>query len=66
MSNFCWAAHFSTSGHYDVTGKNELSDTNFPRITMQKELGRYLLSVSWRKHTNLTFAVKNPPKIFGV
>ena len=52
-------------GH-DVIGqdrklKNELPNTNFSQITMQKELGRYLLPVFRKKYKTVRHLKKYPP-----
>ena len=42
--------------------KNELPNTNFPQITMQKELGRYLFPVFRKKYKTVRHLKKYPPK----
>ena len=45
-----WTGYGDDVIGHDRKLKNELPNTNFPQITMQKELGRYLLPVFRKKY----------------
>ena len=70
MTIFCNCENFGltwTGYGDDVIGhdrklKNELPNTNSSQITMQKELGRYLLPVLRKKYKTDPHLKKYPPK----
>ena len=58
-----WTGYGDDVIGHDRKLKNELPNTNFPQITMQKELGRYLLPVFRKKYKTVRHLKKYPPKV---
>ena len=57
-----WTGYGDDVIGHDRKLKNELPNTNFPQITMQKELRRYLLPVFRKKYKTVRHLKKYPPK----
>ena len=59
-----WTGYGDDVIGHDRKLKNELPNTNFPQITMQKELGRYLLPVFRKKYKTVRHLKKYPPLLY--